>query len=512
MFGVALSIGLFSYVVLFLGIFGQLFAPLLFAVTIFYWLVVVFIFRRKIKFKIPSVTIVGILFLFLIIVNFIGALGPELSFDALWYHLTIPKLFSLSHRVYFIPGGLFYYSLMPKLTEMLYTVSLVFSFETGTKLIHFTFGILTCWALFKLARLYLSKKISFLAVLVFYSNLVVDWLSTTAYTDLSRAFFETGAIFYLLLYTKNKQNKNLIKSAILLGFAISVKLLSLGTIPIFLVMIFMISGLSLFQKLQKSLMYILVSLAIPLPWFVISFYYTKNPFFPLFTQLGLRNFTPDLLSPIVFVKTFITTFLFSADPISPFYLIALFIVGVNIKKLFIKYSYLMVFTILSFLVWYSTSQSGGTRFLTAYIPVYTVLGFVGIMQWKSKRILSFITFVVILVALVSIIYRGAANARYIPSILGLQTRQDFLMKHLNFSFGDFYDENGIIKKIVGENTVLLINMHNLFYVDFPFTLVEWKSSKPSKYILVQDVALPAVYSRYILIYKNDKTHVRLYKL
>jgi len=51
-------------------------------------------------------------------VNIIGVFGPELAFDALWYHLTLPKLYLVHHSIFFIPGGLLYYSGMPKIAEM----------------------------------------------------------------------------------------------------------------------------------------------------------------------------------------------------------------------------------------------------------------------------------------------------------------------------------------------------------------------------------------------------------
>ena len=38
------------------------------------------------------------------LINLVGALGPELSFDSLWYHLTLPKLYLEQQRVYFLQG------------------------------------------------------------------------------------------------------------------------------------------------------------------------------------------------------------------------------------------------------------------------------------------------------------------------------------------------------------------------------------------------------------------------
>ena len=49
------------------------------------------------------------------LVNLVGALGPELGFDALWYHLTEAKLFRHTGSVAPIPGNLFYFSCFPPL-------------------------------------------------------------------------------------------------------------------------------------------------------------------------------------------------------------------------------------------------------------------------------------------------------------------------------------------------------------------------------------------------------------
>src|SRR3989344_468743 len=114
------------------------------------------------------------LFLVLIIVqavvNLIGALGPELGFDALWYHLTEARLFLQNHSLAPIPGNLLYLSGLPRLGEMMYM------FLPG-KLVHWGFGVLSAYLIYQLAGR--------AAALLFYSTLLVGWLSTTAYVDLT---------------------------------------------------------------------------------------------------------------------------------------------------------------------------------------------------------------------------------------------------------------------------------------------------------------------------------------
>ena len=519
MLKIAFLIGIYSYCVLLLGLAGCLRVSFLLPLTVLFVLVSLYLMQEELKYMGRAKSIFNkkkerVLFLFLgllLLVNLIGALGPELAFDALWYHLTIPKIYLLHAKTYFIPGNLLYYNLKPKLSEMLYVAALALGNEIVAKMVHYFFGILSCIALYRLSRLYLTRSWAIVAVIVFYSNLVISWLSITAYSDLPRVFFEILSFYYFLLYTKKKKNSHFVASALLLGFAISTKVLAVGTVAIFGVLIWSLK-LNTRIKLRRMLFFSLLSLLVPLPWFVISYMNTGNPVFPLFTHLGLRNFSFQLLSPFTIVKTFMNIFLFSSDPISPIYIICLPLVFLLLVSKFKTYKLLFLYSVISFIIWYTTSQSGGARFLSAYLPVYTLLSVLAISSLKRKMIVSISFGLILFIAVVTIVYRATANARYIPVLLGLQTKQDFLMKNLNFSFGDFYDENSEIKKIVGEETVELLNMHNLYYVDFPFTLSEFSEDKKATYVLVQSGDIPQSYRNTRLIYKNDKTHVKLYKL
>lgn len=523
----AFSLGIYSYLILLLGLFGLINPLPIFIITICYigylFLNYSFLLRktsilRRIKQMNISEKMLLLILGLLFFINFIGTLGPELAFDALWYHLTLPKLFIIAHRVYFIRDNLFYYSLLPKFAEMLYIPALVLSNEIGAKIINFSFGLLTCVSVFRIGRIYLTRYWSLIAVIVFYSNLVIDWLSITAYVDLQRIFFESTAMLFFLYYVKSQSKKHLVSSAILLGLAIATKIIALSSIPIFIVLIFFLSFLSMYGKIKNALIYIFSFLLVVMPWFVISFYYTKNPFYPLFSNIGPKNISLDFFNPLIFVKNFITVFLFAADPLNPFYLIVIPILILNYKKIINKFRYVFLYSIFSYLtwyvvtysnIWYGTEQAGGARFLSAYIPVLSVLGIIAINEYKNALISKLLVCLIVIIAITSIIYRGAANAKYIPVILGFETKQNFLMRNLNFSFGDFYDEGMNIKTMVKDNTVLLLGMHNLYYVDFPFTLSE---KNKFGYILIQNGTLPAGFSNAKFVYKNERSHVKLYKL
>lgn len=523
---IAYLVGLFSYVILLLGISSQLHYFLILSLSsllLFFVAVLLFPKRKKVVYFVKnsgrSELFLVLLLIVTSVINFIGALGPELSFDALWYHLTIPKLYILHHKIYFIHGNLLYYNAQPKLTEMLYAAALILGDEVWAKIIHFSFGLLLCFALYKLARLYINKFWSLVSVLLFYSNLVVGWLSISAYTDLTRAFYETFALFYILRYSKEKKGSYLVHSALLLGFAISAKVISLISIPVFIIIILLIEN-SWITRLRKIMLFCFLSLLVPLPWFILSFINTNNPIYPLFSSAA-PIFSLSNLNPVIVVKNIINVFLFSSDPINPLYLIFLPVIIASFYKINKKYKALLLFGMLSLFFWYCSSflgfwhgtmDAGSARFLTSYLPAYSLICIIALSSVRYSRIRTMGILLILAVAIINGGYRFAANFRYIPYIVGSESKERFLMKNLNFSFGDFYDEKQAIKKIVGDNLVEIVNVHNLFYVDFPFTLKEFKDGTKPAYFLVQHGSVPNNYKYTKIVYQNKKTGVILYKL
>lgn len=537
MFIFSYLIGIYSYFIFFLSVLGLLTKDNVILVTVV-WVFVLFYFEKKIllevfnwistkRFSLAIVkrnkllsVLVGLI-VFQAIVNLIGALGPELAFDALWYHLTLPKLYLLQHSVFHISGGLLYYSDMPKVGEMLYTGALALGNEITAKLVHYLFGLLVCVALYKISRKFLSPLMSMMAVAIFYSNLVVAWESTTAYIDLIRTFFETMALWGFINWYETEKKKWLIISAAMIGLAIATKLLAVGTLGIF---VFGITWLLLQKRKKISVLvsnivsYCFVALLIPLPWFIFAFVNTGNPLYPLFSPIFSsvheKVFSLVLLSPLHFIATLWTNFTQASDPISPFYLISLPVLILSYKHMPKIIKLIFWFVILGILVWYLTSQVEGTRILMSYLPAFSL-----VIAWlidyykKKKYFYKTLLFLVILIASVSILYRGLATIKYMPVVFGKESRQTFLTNHLNFSFGDFYDTDDYFANNIKRNDrVLLYGFHNLYYIDFPFIDDSWiQKEETFNYVAVQNSSLPARFKDWQLVYKNDKTLVQLYR-
>lgn len=529
MFALAIFIGLYSFLLFALGL-AHLLYPISVGLLTCAWIVSMIIWFRgdfrkwwknRKKYLANIITLsnyskfVLLLILLIWIINLVGALAPVTAFDALWYHLTIPKLFIQQHAVVFLPGELYSYSLMPKLIDMLFVPAVMARSGVGASLIHYTFGILCCIALFRVSRRFLSLSLSLLVVLIFSSNLVVMWEATTAYIDLGRTFFEIMGFWGLLLYLDEKKELWFVESAINLGFAISAKLLAIGSIGIFAILLLLLNKRNILHGLRLSVKYIFIALAVCLPYFIFSFLSTGNPVYPFFTNLYPTGIESEVLSITKFIRSIWNVFVTGEDPVNPIYLMLLPLVFIVVPKLQIRERLVALYCLFGLLVWYITPHTGGGRFILAYLPMFSVFAGIVISNFKNKTVIRMSISMIVLIAVLSIGYRTIATLRYMPVVFGNESRNEFLTKHLNFDFGDFYDTDGYFDALLTKNdTVLVYGVHNLFYANFPFihaSLV--KPGDTFNYILVgKDASLPKRFDYWQLVYVNPVSHTKLYAL
>ncbi len=377
-----------------------------------------------------------ILLIVQILVNLVGALGPELGFDALWYHLTEAKLFLAHRSLAPIPGNLLYWSGLPRLGEIIYM------FLPG-KLVHWGFGVLCALLIYRLAGI--------AGALLFYSTLLVGWLSTSAYVDLITTAFLLAAVYFHKL-----------KRILFIILASAVKL----------------------QALVFSLAITLIPWGILgiLPFALINWKATGNPFYPFLENFGFEH------------EWFFNGFAYWLSRPLRLFFDPVYRVGPLILIIFLlrpKFSKLLI---LSFLLWFIFPGTDFGRF--ALFP----LALMAIASCAKPS--KLIVFLVIIQAVVGISGRAWANAKYFKP-------DNFLCRNLKFDFGDFYDCDGWFKQnIKPTDKVLIYNIHNLYYVDFPYDHESWQNPQ-TKYthILVGDNGpsfnLP-------LIYQNPLTRVKLY--
>ena len=527
MFRLALIIGIYSYSIFSIGLLGILSKNLVNIFTIAFLLFLILYFKSDILSFFKSIRRLCVIknnfFLFLLIllvtqilVNSIGVLGPEIAFDSLWYHLSLPKVYLELEKVTYIPGGLLYYSAMPKFIEMIYVGALSLGSEVLAKGIHFFLGLAVLLAIYKISRKFYSHTYALLACIIFYSSLVVGWESITAFVDLGRTFFEIMAFWAMLNFFKTKSSVWVLMSGIMLGFAIAAKLLAIGSLVIMITFLFFIcykQKISFKKSVIYFCLFILSCLFILLPWFIFAFRSTGNPIFPIFTSL--LPLAPNLnLYPHEIVKSCILLFMASADPISPIFLITVPLIPFAFRKFSSYEKMFLVYSVLSLCIWYITPHLGGGRFILPYLPVISLLQLAILRPFEKNMYSKVIVMLVVFLAVISIGYRFFANVKYVPYVFGFQTKDYFLSKNLNFSFGDFYDTDGYFKKNIKKtDKILIFGTHNLYYVDFPFIHETWvKKGDEFNYVLVQNASLNPRFFFWKKIYENKTSNVILYSL
>ncbi len=517
MFILAILITTLAYAVFTLGIIHQITARNIITLC-FVFLIFIFVKLRSRNFSL-NLKKLGRLQLFTLIlifitfgVHLIGALGPELFYDALWYHLTLPKIYLAYQKVFFIPGNLYYYSAMPQLTEMLYVVALALGNEITAKLIHYTFAALTCVVIYKTGKKFLNQTIGLLAALIFATDLSVSWQATTAYIDLSRTFFEALAFYYFWGWSQIKKSADLYKIGLLIGMAISTKYLALGSLAIYYLLTFCFSQRSRFIN---SLKVIIPALLISSPWFIFAYLNTGNPVYPLFTPLLSSWHNVVIRTPINFISDFISLSNFPSDwitSISPIYLILIPVSLIfTFKKPIIKP--VKWFCLAAYIVWFLTPRTGGSRFIIPYLPALSLLSISFLLvNLKAFHMVKKIALIAIFIIIFSnMVIRVYINKKYLPVIFGNQTKHDFLTENLDLTHA-FYDLDQYFGAHIPDNQpVLIIGGQNLYYVDFPFIHETFPNQKETDYILTQYQTLPETYSNYNLIYSNSKTQVNLYQ-
>jgi hypothetical protein len=471
MFALACFIGIYSYGIFFLGILGILTRLNIFAFSVSWFFIAVgYLFSTKLEIRsirlirlIRLIKVIRnlskfefVLFAVLIVqllVNLIGALGPELGFDALWYHLSQPKFWLQEGIIRFIPGQTYRYSVTPQLTETLYTTALAFGSEIWAKLIHFTFGVLSLIVTYKISKKLLPPAYCLLPLLILSGNLVFSWEQTTAYIDLARTFFESLA---LLLFLERKYPQ----SAIILGLAVCSKLIAIVSVPIYILLLIFRR-----ENFKTCLLFTVYLLLVPLPWLLFAYFQTGNPVYPVFSL--------DLSTPLSWnPKDVWDLFTKAADSVSPVYLItAPLIFFSHFKKWGRGVVEIFIYTLLAVLFWLMAPHTGGSRFFLPYLPVLSVLIVFVISGLKDLFIKKSLVILTLTLTLASIFYRLAANSKYLPVILGSQTKSDFLSRHLNYSFGDFYDTDNYLKNYLPpEAKIFTSGINNLFYLNYQLIL------------------------------------------
>jgi Dolichyl-phosphate-mannose-protein mannosyltransferase len=129
------------------------------------------------------------------LILFIGDLAPEIFYDSLHYHLAVPNLYLLNHRIYNEPN--FAYASFVMVVQMFWGFALTVGNEITVKLLHGAMTLLLFFAFVAFERRYLSQNAGLLGTLIFVSMPLVGFNATAAGIDVASSAMQFLAVFAL---------------------------------------------------------------------------------------------------------------------------------------------------------------------------------------------------------------------------------------------------------------------------------------------------------------------------
>ncbi len=216
---------------------------------------------------------------------------PPVSRDALTHHLAIPKLYIENGAIYEIPDSIASY--YPMNVDLLYLIPLYFGNDIVPKYIHFSFAILTALFIYLYLREHIGSLWGWLGAFFFITIPIIVKLSITVYVDLGLMFFSTASIYFILKWKNTDfRVKYLILSAVFCGLALGTKYNGLICILLLsLIIIFTYSRnsngtvLDQLNSLKYGIIFVCIAWLLFSPWMIKNYYWTGNPFYPLFNSI-----------------------------------------------------------------------------------------------------------------------------------------------------------------------------------------------------------------------------------
>ena len=217
-------------------------------------------------------------------VSFIAALAPETEYDALWYHLELPRQWLLAGRP--VDNVTEYVSLYPMGFDLLFGIALAFGSDSAARLIQWSCLGLSTLLLVRAARRVAGPQTGWLAAAVFAAGPTVLWEATTAYVDLALATYTLAGAVALLEWIDRREDQWLRVAGVMLGFGCAIKHLGLVALMAS-VLVFVISQRStlLPRIFEVARWLIVVPLLMGGPWYARAWAAARNPVAPMLVNV-----------------------------------------------------------------------------------------------------------------------------------------------------------------------------------------------------------------------------------
>ena len=239
-----------------------------------------------------------VLWLVLLIPVLVQPLYPATAWDATTYHFPHAKHYAAAGRVTVLPEPRL--GEMPQLQEMLFSIAFLFGGEIAAQLVQFMAVGLTVCLLYAWAARESGARAGMWAAGFYLSNPLVLWLGASGYIDSGLTLFVTGAAFSFRNWAAERDQRWLVISGVMSGFAVGSKLTGL----VFLALI----GIMLLWYLRRSgvpsiastvARFAFPAAVLAFPWLLRSYLVSGNPVSPFLSGMfGNSLYTASELAAI----------------------------------------------------------------------------------------------------------------------------------------------------------------------------------------------------------------------
>ncbi len=240
------------------------------------------------------------------------ALAPPLAWDALMYHLEIPRRYIEAGRIEAIPRNPF--ASYPLGAEMLFTWGMLLHGAGLAQAFSWLYGLLGAAACLTFAQRFFSRleprqrwQVGLLAAVLYLSSPYVWVLMTWAYTDLFLTFYTLLAFYLLLLAVQSVGQKGISNGYVILA-GLMAGLAWSGKYTAIFGLIGAAGGAGLLALWQRprpawrqwfgwGLLFAVVGALTFAPWLIRNLIYTGNPLAPFYG--GMRGWDAGEIAAVV---------------------------------------------------------------------------------------------------------------------------------------------------------------------------------------------------------------------
>ncbi len=420
--------------------------------------------------------------LVLLLAAFALSLTPEISKDALIYHLAVPKLYLKHHGFFFIPGNI--YSNLPFQAEMLYIIGLLLKGDTLAKGINFMALPVILLGMKEVSSRIIKNDFPFVSMFIFIMLPTAFYLSHVAYADLYSALYVLAALYLFLQWQQNPDYSKIILSAYFVGLAVSTKY-SCILLPLLVFLGILVKFLDSRDSKVPVLMLMLffaITITTGAPFYLKSFLLTGNPIYPFFFDIfGGRGLDPKLADLYAGIYKYMGmgrdwldfvllpwNISFNAKMesinfdgfISPIFLL-LFPLLFWLKKPDTSLKTLYLFSSICFIFWATSSQD--IRYMIHILPIFAVLSGVALTEFSRQRYIMIYTITVTGICTVINSYLIMGDFIKIAPfrvISGIESRDEFMLRNISvYKIYSFANRNLPI-----DAKVFLVGMKNYTFL------------------------------------------------